>query len=391
MGKNIKLSATRISTFLRCKRKYWFQYHEKMPKLSNPSFKLGLACHESLELAGKIWMEKGKFDKKDLEKIFKFYDEISVREGIEELDVHAWGKDMVKSRLSSFALGNKIISLEEKFGFWNDPTNQDLKTKYGVPLMGAMDKIVELDNDTLVIVDYKTSKTAPTPEQLKEDIQLSLYDLVASMLYPQYDRIILCLDMLKSDPVYSYRTPEQREAFDKYLLVVYNEMLKLKDKDAFASLNVFCPWCDYKDYCPKYQEACTKFDYEFLPSSKLTDSELVEEYDNISSTTKILETRKRELGMIIMEKIKNSGANLKGEKKQIYIRQNARTNYDLKAVKEVVEYDDFAGMVNLNKKAVDAYCAKNPKAKKQIQQSSTTNYTSPFLATKKIEKKKTKK
>lgn len=385
---NIKLSATRISTFLRCKRKYWFQYHEKMPKLSNPSFKLGLACHEALEMAGKIWMDQGKFTDEDLEKIFAFYDEISIREGIEELEIHAWGKDMVKSRLSSFSLGNKIISLEEKFGFWDDPTNQDLKTQYGVPLMGAMDKIVELDNDTLVIVDYKTSKTAPTPEQLREDLQLSLYDLVGSILYPQYDRIILCLDMLKSEPVFTYRTLEQRESFDKYLLTVYNLMLKLRDKDAFASLNVFCPWCDYKDYCEKYQEACTKSDYDFLPTSKLSDDQLVNEYDKISSTAKILDTRKRELGMIIMEKIKNAGEDLKGEKKQIYIRQNARTNYDTKTVHEVVEPEEFVQMVNLNKKAVDSYCSKNPKAKKAIEASSTTNYTSPFLATKKIGKNK---
>jgi len=235
MAKNIKLSATRISTFLRCKRKYWFQYYEKMPKLSNPAFKLGIACHETLEFAGQIWIDEGKFSDEALVKISEFYDKISVKEGIEELEVHAWGKDMVNSRLSSFAMGNKILSLEAKFGFWDDPTNQDLETQYGVPLIGAMDKIVELDNDSIVIVDYKTSKTAPTAEQLKEDLQLSLYDLVASILYPQYDRIILCLDMLKAEPVYSYRTPEQRAAFDKYLLVVYNSMKKLKDKDAYAS------------------------------------------------------------------------------------------------------------------------------------------------------------
>lgn len=391
MGKNIKLSATRISTYLRCKRKYWFQYHEKMPKLSNPAFKLGLACHEALELAGKIWLEKGKFTKADKQKIFDFYDEISVREGIEEMDVHAWGKDMVKSRLPSFAIGNRIISLEAKFGFWDDPTNQDIKTQYGVPLMGAMDKIVELDNNSIMVVDYKTSKTAPTPEQLKEDLQLSLYDLVASMLYPQYERVILCLDMLKAEPVYSYRTPEQRANFDKYLLTIYNAMLKLKDKQAYASLNVFCPWCDYKDYCDKYQEACTKHDYEFLPTSKLSDDELVNEYDKISSTSKILDTRKRELGMIIMEKIKNAGSNLKGDKKQIYIRQNARTNYDTKEVHKLVPSEDFKHMVNLNKKAVDAYCSKHPKIQKEIAKTATTNYTTPFLASKKIEAPKKKK
>lgn len=386
MSKDFKLSATRVSTFLKCKKKYWFQYQEKIPKLSNPAFKLGLACHESLELAGRIWIEKEKFEPSDLEKIFLLYDEISVREGIEELEVHQIGRDLVESRLSSFSLGNKIISLEETFGF-RTGNYQDLKTVNGVPLMGAMDKVVELDNNSLLIVDYKTSKTAPTPEQLKEDIQLSIYDLVASIIWPQYDRIILCLDMLKMEPIYTYRTPEQRKQFDNYLLTVYNTMLKLKKKDALASLHVFCPWCDYKDYCDKYQEAATKEDYEFLPITKLTDEQLINEYSTISSTSKILDTRKRELGMIIMEKIKMAGENLKGEQTQAYIRQTARTNYDTLAVHSIVEPEEFVNMVNLNKKAVDSYCARNPKAKKLIEQSATTNYTTPFLATKNITKK----
>jgi len=154
---------------------------------------------------------------------------------------------------------------------------------------------------------------------------------------------------------------------------------------------VFCPWCDYKDYCDKYQEACTKYDYDFLPTSKLSDDSLVNEYDKISSTAKILEKRKRELGMIIMEKIKNAGANLKGDTKQIYIRQNSRTNYDTKEVHKLVPSDDFAGMVNLNKKAVDTYCAKYPKVKKEVLKTATTNYTMPFLASKQIETKKKKK
>ena len=383
MAKNIKLSATRISTFLRCKRKYWFQYEEHIPKLSNPSFKLGLACHGSLELAGNIWLDKGRFDKEDLVKIFDLFDELSIKEGIEFMEVHREGRELVQSRLASFSLGNKIISLEKKFGF-ADGDYPDFTTKYGVPLIGAMDKVVELDNESLIVVDYKTSKTSPTPEQLKEDLQLSLYDLVASMLWPQYDRIILCLDMLKSDPVYTYRTPQQREDFDKYLLKVYEIMVALKKEDALASLNVFCPWCDYKEYCEKYIEASTKSQYEFLPSSKLSNEQLISEYDTISDTLKILETRKRDIGMLIMEKIKMNGENLKGDSKQVYIRQSARSNYDVRVVQSLMEPAEFVNLVSLNKKAVDDYCARHPQIKKKVEDSSTTNYSTPFLASKKI-------
>jgi hypothetical protein len=55
-------------------------------------------------------------------------------------------------------------------------------------------------------------------------------------------------------------------------------------------------------------------------------------------------------------------------------------------VKELVPYEDYVEMSSLNKKAVDSYCARNPKVKKNIMKAATTNFTSPFLATKKIKK-----
>ena len=69
MAKIIKLSATRIDAFLKCKLKYWFNYVDHFPRVPSPAFKLGTAAHESLEFAGQIWKEKGKFTKTDKKKI----------------------------------------------------------------------------------------------------------------------------------------------------------------------------------------------------------------------------------------------------------------------------------------------------------------------------------
>ena len=388
MAKNIKLSATRINTFLSCKQKYWFNYHEKLPKLSNPSFKLGLTVHESLELAGSIWKEKEKFSKKDTEIVLNKYDEVSIREGIEDMDIHKEGKDLVKMRLKKFLTGEKLIGLEIKFGFWGPDKGKDVTSDLGVPLIGAIDKVEEYDPDTVLIVDYKTSKTAPTASQMRTDIQLSLYDLVARKLFPQYKRVILSLDLLKSGILYTYRTDEQRKEFEIYLKAVYDQMLLLKAENVKASLNMLCPWCDYKDYCSTYQRACKKSDYSFLPTMQYSDNQLISEWESVKATKKILENRERELGMVIMEKIKINSTNLKGDDTEIYIRQNSSTNYDLKTVYQEVPVDDFAELVNLNKKAVNNYLDLNPSAKEKIMETSTTNYTSPFLASRKLKKER---
>ena len=378
--KLIKLSATRINTFLRCKLKYWLNYYEHLPKVSNPAFLLGRAVHESLELAGQIWMEKGVFNDEDKKSILDLYEKVSVQEGIEDMLIHVEGRRLVKNRLDNFDLGKGIISLEYEFG----QKDNDIITEDGVHLVGAMDKVIEVDEDTLLVVDYKTSKTAPTSDQLRSDPQLSIYDVAASIKWPDYKRIILCLDLLKSDILYTYRTLEERESFKQYLKILHDEMNKFKKKDAKANLNMFCPWCDFKEYCDMYKKACEKSEYQFLSAVSYEQEKLMEEWSTVRNTKKILEQRERELSMIIIEKIKKTGANLVNGDEELYIRQNARVNYDSKTVSDLVSYEDFKGLANLNKKAVSNYLDANPVIKKEVEASAQSNYTTPFLAIKKI-------
>jgi len=382
--KDIKLSATRISSFLECKYKYWCNYVEHLPKVPSPAFRLGIAVHESLELAGQIWMNKEKFTKTDKKKILDKYEEVAVKEGIEDKIIHAEGKDLVRKRINNFDLG-KILGLEIEFGFRG---KENITTKEGVPLMGAIDKAIEIDEDTILIVDYKTSKTAPTADQMKVDTQLSIYDLVASYKWPKYKRIILSLDLLKSEMLYTYRTSEEREEFEHYVKELYDQMCSFTKKDAKPQLNMFCPWCDYKEYCKEYEKACKKSDYKFLAATKLKQDDLVQEWQDVKSIKKILEERDRELSMILMEKIKREDINPTWGDQEVYIRQNSRTNYDLEIVSKVIPQDRLIKMVNLNKKAVEDYADENPAVRDLILQAAQVNFTTPFLATKKIRKGK---
>ncbi len=386
--KEIKLSATRISSFLECKYKYWCNYVEHLPKVPSPAFRLGLAVHEALELAGSIWMKKEKFSKADHKKILDKYEEVAVREGIQEMHIHKEGKKLVEKRINKFALGTRILGLEEKFGFEGTDT---IKTKDGVSLIGAIDKAIEIDEDTLLIVDYKTSKTAPTADQMREDPQLSIYDLVASIKWPEYKRIILSLDLLKSEMLYSYRTDEEREEFEGYLKTLHEQMENFKKKDAKPRLNIFCPWCDYREYCSSYEKACKKSDHKFLATANLDDKKLISEWKHVKSVKKILEERDRELSMLLMEKIKKFDVNPNVGDEEVYIRQNSRKNYNAERVSKWIPFERFVKMVNPNNKKVEEFANENPAKRDYILESAEVNFTSPFLATRKIRKVKEKK
>lgn len=390
MAKEIKLSATRINMFLECKLKYWFNYHDHLPKMMNPAFKLGIACHEVLESAGHIWQEKEEFSEEDRKDLMELYDEISVREGLGDYGIHLIGKEIVNSKLDNFwiDIGRKIIGIEEKFG---TADSDDVFTDEGVPLIGAMDLVTEVDEDTLLVVDYKTSANTPTTDKLKHDPQLSIYDLVASIKWPQYKRIILRLDFLKSSPMDTYRTPEEREEFSHYLSKLHKGMCELQKRDAKPSLNVFCSWCDFKDYCKSYKKAYEKGNYSFEAAEKYNDSKLINEWTRVRDTKKILETRERELAMFLMERIRESGKDIVDDgETALYVRKNRRVEYDPKTVYENVPSKEFVKMVRLNKAKVEKYINKRPRVKDVITSKANYNFTSPFLASKKSKKEKKK-
>jgi len=375
--KNIKMSATRMSTFLQCRWKYWANYVLHKPKLPNISFKLGIAAHTALKIAGEIWRKKEKFTKYDFEKVKKTYMEVAAREGIQDLGVYDEGLNMVLEKMRGFEVG-KIVSVEDKF---------NVTTSDGVPIIGAMDKIIELNKDTILVVDYKTSKFVYTQAEMKNDIQLSMYDLVANIKFPQYKRIILTLDYLRSTSVYTYRTNKERKSFSQYLLAVYNEMLNLEEKDVKPALNDMCNWCDFRNECPAYIEASKNDKVIKKKLEEQNEDELVTEYLDIRNRKRALDNYEKRLKFYIMEKIKNDEKDLVGENNLIYIRQNPSTVYDPKTVYKSVPLNNFLKMVTVSKRSFDGYVEDNPIDKSKIIETATRNFTNPFLAVRNIKRK----
>jgi len=370
----IKLSATRISMFLSCKWKYWCNYILHLPRKPNISFKLGLAVHEALATAGMIWQAHEKFTAADVAKIKDIYNKTAAKEGIMDTSVYHEGLHMVMAKMKFFSEG-KILTIEDKF---------EVKTPSGIILMGAMDKVEELRDDTILVVDYKTSKYQETTDELKSDIQLSVYDVVASIKYPDYKRVVLSLDYLRAAPVFTYRTLNERHGFMDYITAIYHEMLRLKQEYAVPMLNDMCNWCDFTDNCTAYQEVLAGKTFFKKKPEEYTNEELVKDYMDVKNRKRILDNREKQLKQYILSKIKSEEQDVVGKEKMIYIRQNSNTVYDPKVVFEVIPAEEFLNMITVSKRDVDEYLEKHPAGKAKIMDKSKMSYTSPFLATKNV-------
>jgi RecB family exonuclease len=377
----IMMSATRINSYLSCRWKYWCNYVLRLPRKPNVSFKLGIAVHEALATAGDIWKMKEKFDVSDIERIKGMYTKVAAKEGLADTNLYHEGLQMVLSRVNNFVNGT-ILTVEDKF---------KVATDQGVMLVGAMDKVEELHDDTILVTDYKTSKYQETSSELKSDIQLSVYDIVAHIKYPGYKRIILTLDYLRAEPVYTYRTDQERADFLNYMLAIYNEMLQLKEDKAVPMLNDMCSWCDFTDHCTAYGEALSSKTFIKKNPEEYADDELVKNYMDIKSKKRILDNQEKQLKFYILNKIKSTEQDLFGAGKRLYIRQNSSTAFDPRTVYESVPTDDFLEMVNISNRSLDEYLTRNPINRAKIMSTSKKNYTSAFLSYKVINKEAKKK
>jgi len=291
----------------------------------------------------------------------------ATKNNLSDMSLFEEGKNMITSRLDNIDPNEKIIGLELRF---------ELETPSGTPFLGSIDKLVELDSETVVIIDYKTSRTALTQDEADIDIQLSMYDLAVSILYPQYKTIVSALDYLRLTDVVTHRTADQRKLFVSFLDAVYKNILDTEKKDVEANINTFCPWCDARSFCPKYRELVTDPDLQLEPLGELKNSDFVTAWDVTASAKRIIDARQRELKMIAAEKLKHSNSIISNGR-ELYRLQSSRMSYDPRTVHKVVGQESYLRMSSVNKSAVDRFATDNPQHSKELEDSASFSFNSP--------------
>ena len=241
--KDKKISATRLKTFLSCKRKYYYKYiaqiqgHE-IPKDMPKEYEIGNSVHLALR---NLYSKKNSYEnkqelKRDLDK------ELDSACGESELDKYLIA--MQKRRLSSFCEMEidrfddawKVHSCEESFEC----------TFAGATLIGQIDRIDKRENE-IYVLDYKTgSYTLNNKNNFMDsvDFQLEFYYLLASGL----GNVVGCAfyDLKNSKIV--------EEAFLSEKLAVLEsnikDLLNIESVDFELCENTDnCSYCDYKIMC----------------------------------------------------------------------------------------------------------------------------------------------
>lgn len=363
------LSATGVKDFLQCHLKVIFRYDREIKSMKNDHMKVGIAVHNALEQFTRRMMDKKSFpDATDYEFAGATFMNSATEEGLENMSFYADGKRMVTEFIDRYDPSEEVIEVENRF---------KLTTADGVPITGAIDKVVKINEDTIAIIDYKTSRNAMTMWDLQDDVQLSMYDMAASIMWPEYKNRLLFLDYVRIDKkVSTYRTDEDRETFNEFLNSTWLQMQKLEESEATATLNSLCGWCDYKSYCPAYAQFMKAKPTEMTPLPDMDNAEFLEHWEDVSTKKSILENRQRELKMIATKKFME-GQDIKANGQELHSTQASRTNYDLVKVAEIVPQEDLFGVLNVNKGRLDRYTSDDPDMKARLQRIAQVNYNAP--------------
>jgi len=229
-------SATKLKTYLSCKRRFYFNYIAKIKEhtltLKPKSFEVGDIVHKALEKGIKEECLSEEF-------LSTFFASYQKNNPYLTLELELW-----KRKLSTFILlenlrkenGIKTISVEEPF-----------EIEYqGVKLIGTIDRIDKLSDGTLEILDYKTSSslkidTAKTYEKT-DDFQLEFYyvakqaENVSGVAY--YDLFNL---KIKDEIMLEAKM----KLFDKILSNLYTVRVDFACTDELSH----CQFCPYKIIC----------------------------------------------------------------------------------------------------------------------------------------------
>lgn len=157
---------------------------------------------------------------------------------------------MLQNYIMSANLSVVPLSLEE----WLDCDLGEFK------IAGRIDRIDQDSENSISVWDYKTGKLPfhdSIEKKIKEDLQVPIYAIIASKLYPFAEKIRSGLIYIKYSKVYDIIW--NKEDIKKLEVDVLSAIKKAKDeKDFLPRTNKLCPWCEYMNVCPAKDSIATK-------------------------------------------------------------------------------------------------------------------------------------
>jgi RecB family exonuclease len=235
-----KLSSFRLRVFRECRRRYKYQYVERIPTRPNPYNTMGAHVHTALKEFFSLDAPEERTADRLVDLLLESWQHN--RAGFSDLaDEERW-RQRALSQMRTFAqmhdLTARPLLLE---GYVEVPVTPRLV------LLGRIDRVDE-EEEGLHVIDYKTGHR---PQEVDAD-QLHLYTIILerSLGRPVARASYLYLDDGSAWTVAPQ--PSHREETLAMTIVTSEEMLA--ERDYPTNVGRHCSFCDYQAICPQREE-----------------------------------------------------------------------------------------------------------------------------------------
>ena len=236
------LSYSAIQAFQLCPLHFKLRYILRVPTPPTPSLSIGNSIHNALRNFYTI----GRSEKNEKALILKLLDENWIGYGFTSKKHEQQSKEQAKSFLEKYLkdplhLNARPVYIERGFSFKVDPS---------LKILGKIDRVDDLGNGNIEIIDYKTGANIPRQNQLNADLQMTIYALAAvnrGILGKRVNQIKMSLYYFEnSTKMSTTRTDKQlKEAVDQ-LLKIRGE---IEQSDFQCSRKIICQNCEYRMLC----------------------------------------------------------------------------------------------------------------------------------------------
>lgn len=243
----MRLSATRLKTYLTCPRQFKYAYVDGIRPILSAALVFGRVMHQTLYALHQESLNSRQ--------------ELTVEAGFAEFD-RLW-RAAIEHEQPVFKEGS--VTVEEYWDLADDILRSYVTLHQGIPaplkvefpfeldweghvLSGIIDRIDETEKG-LVIVDYKTSQRKPSPQTLRDDLQLTIYAFAAEQIFRRPVETIVHYHLRDQTRLTTMRSTQDYRKLTQGVLPRFTHNTERSSYE--PRYGYWCRFCDYRERCQK--------------------------------------------------------------------------------------------------------------------------------------------
>jgi putative RecB family exonuclease len=234
------MSPTKLNTYLTCAKQYYFAYVARLPRYARSYFSFGSSIHGALQ----DFHAAGGTATQPVETLLGNLEQSWVTAGYTTPEEQQIRFDLGQELLSNYYKAEEVRASETLF------VEKTLSIPLpGFVLAGRLDRIDRRPDGLLEIVDYKSGSYLPSPEELKDDLAISIYQLLAARHFQSMPVFGTIYNLRANEGVSIVRGEDELKAVEDHVGDVFR--ILSSDTEFKPNPGWECKHCDFIRYCPE--------------------------------------------------------------------------------------------------------------------------------------------